>query len=418
MRSRFIELITVTASSIIELSTTLLITKIVAVQLSKDGYGFYSLILSVVALFSLLPFSSLHVGIERYIIEYKNRNKFARFYASIYLIHIVFFVLYLLLLLPLSPFLTGEWNEIWEIVYLFFITKVYKQFVFCILNINRKRISILYARIIDLSIQLILLYFFLIKGLSIQEILYASIVSSLLTIGYLVYIDSHNIYLKKVRVSDFLLVLKDVFSYSYPLIIWGIFAWIQSMIGRWFVDFYLTKSDVANFSMIFSLSLLPSTAISAIIGSYFVPIAYSNEAKSTGFIGRYINKILFAVSLVWLVIILTFLFLGEYIIVLFLDVKYLNIYWYLFWGLLGTGVYTLGQLSVYELCYYKKVKYLLLPNLLPGLLTIVGCMIIVPFWGFDGAVYVNVFTYVISGILTLYCTLYYGRKIKIIYGNC
>ena len=44
MRSRFIELITVTASSIIELSTTLLITKIVAVQLSKDGYGFYSLI--------------------------------------------------------------------------------------------------------------------------------------------------------------------------------------------------------------------------------------------------------------------------------------------------------------------------------------------------------------------------------------
>ena len=72
MRSRFIELITVTASSIIELSTTLLITKIVAVQLSKDGYGFYSLILSVVALFSLLPFSSLHVGIERYIIEYKN----------------------------------------------------------------------------------------------------------------------------------------------------------------------------------------------------------------------------------------------------------------------------------------------------------------------------------------------------------
>lgn len=105
------------------------------------------------------------------------------------------------------------------------------------MNINRKRISILYARIIDLSIQLILLYFFLIKGLSIQEILYASIVSSLLTIGYLVYIDSHNIYLKKVRVSDFLLVLKDVFSYSYPLIIWGIFAWIQSMIGRWFVDF-------------------------------------------------------------------------------------------------------------------------------------------------------------------------------------
>ena len=85
-------------------------------------------------------------------------------------------------------------DEIWEIVYLFFITKVYKQFVFCILNINRKRISILYARIIDLSIQLILLYFFLIKGLSIQEILYASIVSSLLTIGYLVYIDSHNIY--------------------------------------------------------------------------------------------------------------------------------------------------------------------------------------------------------------------------------
>ncbi|MFK1852091.1 hypothetical protein ACIXNJ_19995 [Bacteroides fragilis] len=153
--------------------------------------------------------------------------------------------------------------------------------------------------------------------MSIQEILYASIVSSLLTIGYLVYIDSYNIYLKKVRVSDFLLVLKDVFSYSYPLIIWGIFAWIQSMIGRWFVDFYLTKSDVANFSMIFSLSLLPSTAISAIIGSYFVPIAYSNEAKSTGFIGRYINKILFAVSLVWLVIILTFLFLGEYIIVLF-----------------------------------------------------------------------------------------------------
>lgn len=413
-KNRILELSIVVVSSGVELLTTLLVTKLISVYLSKSEYGFYSLILSLVALFSLLPFSSLHVAIERYIIEYRQKGVLFKYYSSIYLLHLLFFIFYFIVLFPVKKLIGVEWEDSFLVIYLFSISRIYKLFVICVLNINRKRKSILYARIIDIILQLLLLYLFLVGGLSVDEVLYSSIISSAVIIALMVYWDRFNLLSSKFRLINFRPVFKDVFLYSYPLIFWGIFNWTQAMVGRWFVDFYLEKADVANFSMIFSLSLLPSTAIATVVGNFFVPIAYTNENLSKGFIHEYIKKILLIVCAVWTFVMLFVYLCSESLVLLFLDKKYLDISWYLTWGLFGTGVYTLGQISVYELYYYKKIKCLLLPNLLPGLVTMVGCWIFIPLYGFSAAVYNNVFTYALSGALTLFFTFHYGKKIKMV----
>lgn len=416
-KNRIVELALVSGNHFVELFTTLVITKLISVYLTKEEYGFYALILSVFTLVSILPFTSLHTAIERYVIEYKSNQTFEKKFSSLISIHFVFFVSYLLILLFVSPYISNDWHNILFLLVVFIIIRIYKTLIICIWNVERKRKIMLLVRLADMLIQVSIIGYFIYRhSLTVDIVLIASITGN--TISLLVFIFSYS---KLITYQNdifiiFSSVFSDILKYSLPLIIWGVFIWAQNMMGRWYLDIFLAKSDVANFSVMTSLALIPGATIVALIGQFFAPIAYSTENDNPGYISL-MNKMIFIFSILfWLLVIIITCFLKDFLIQIFLDKKYLNVSWSLPVLMIGTAIYSIGQVLIYEIYYYKKPNLLLVSNVLPGIFALVVGFFIIKKYGFAGAVYSNVMSNLISGLITFYTVSRFTRtqKMKLI----
>lgn len=410
-RKRINELFLVSGNHVVDLITTLLVTKLVSVYLSKSEYGFYALILSIFALVSIFPFTSLHTAIERYIIEYKSKNTFEKNFSSLISIHSIFFLFYFFLLIFAKSYLSVSWRNILILFCFFIVTRIYKALIVCIWNVEKKRLIMLVARLVDMILQIgVIVYFIISDSLIVESVLLASVIGNTVSIIFFAFSERKLFFLHNLNIETFRRVFVEILKYSLPLIFWGLFLWAQNMIGRWYVDYFLNKSDVANYSMMTSLALLPSTAIVAIVGQFIVPIAYANENDNPGYIALMNKKIQLVSVFLWaFIIFLTFL-LKDFMIKLLLDAKYTDVSWSLPYLMFGTAIYSIGQISIYEIYYYKNPKFLILSNILPGILSIFAGYFLIQKFGFKGAIVTNVISFVISGVITLVSTAIFTKK--------
>lgn len=401
----------VTSNHLTDLMSTIIITKLLSTYLTKTEYGFYALILSILALVTILPFSSLHTAIERFIAEYKNKNEYKDFFLPLISIHLIFFIIYIFISPGIYLFLDETWKTLFIPLIIFIFTRIYKLLLLCVLNVERKRVAMLVSRIIDMFLQLIIIsYFIYNSSLNIVVILFASIIANSCSLLILLFNIKENIRIKNFTISNIKFVSNYILKYSIPLVIWGGFLWAQNMIVRWYVEYYMTKEDVANFSVMTSLALLPSTALISIIGQYIVPKSYLKENEEKGFIAKTNLKILFYTSIILFSIIIVTYFIKDFIIRLFLDEKYINVSWSLPILMIGTSLYTIGQVLIYEIYYYKKPAVLLASNIIPGLFSILTGIFFIKFWGYSGAIITNVLSFALSGIITYFTVYNFSKK--------
>lgn len=401
-KKRYKEVSLVIANNFLEFFSIIVITKLSSSHLSKEQYGFYALILSVYGLISILPFLSLHSAIERYLIEYKEEGKLKSNYIYILSIHLLFFLIYLLLLPFVNLILPNNWKNISLLLLLFILTKVYRTLFIVTLNSQKKRLALLLIRTIDFITQLIIILYFVYYG-SFDVILFicSSIISSLLTILLSIFYERENIRIKYFNVNKFKEILSIVVNFSLPFLFWGVFIWLQNMICRWYLDVLLTKVDVANYSLMVALALTPSSAFIAVVSNMYVPIAYANEKSNPGYISD-TNKALKKYSILfWIIVILFFILFNDFIVRILLDEKYIDVSWSLPYLVVGAAIYAIGQVSIYEVYYYKKAKMLVLSNILPGLFTVIFGFVFIKYFQFEGAVICTMISYVISGVITL-----------------
>ena len=76
----------------------------------------------------------------------------------------------------------------------------------------------------------------------------------------------------------------------------------------------VNRDNVANYSLMTSLALLPVTAIISIFGGFFVPRFYLKENENKGFIARINKKVQIISSIFWIFIILFSYFFGDLLI--------------------------------------------------------------------------------------------------------
>ena len=141
-----------------------------------------------------------------------------------------------------------------------------------------------------------------------------------------------------------------------------------------------------------------------------MPRIYLKEKEFPGFIAKANKKIQFFSFLIWIIIILFSYFFGGLLIKFFLSDKYLEVAWALPLLLLGNAVHCIGQLSIYEIYYYKKPRLLILSNVIPGILTISLGYFLIKNYGFFGAIISNLISFSISGVLALYSTKIFSKR--------
>ena len=417
-KNKIVELALVSGNHFIELFTTLIITKLISVYLTKVEYGLYALILSVFTFVSIFPFTSLHSAIERYVIEYRDNQSFEKKFVSLISIHSVFFFAYLLILPFVCSHLSNDWRNILALLIFFIIARIYKALIVCIWNVERKRKIMLFARLVDMLIQIGIIILFISRfKLTVNIALVASIFGNTFTI--LVFIFSYRklFTYENLNFKIFGAVFSDILRYSLPLILWGVFLWAQNMVGRWYLEFFLNKTNVANYSIMTSLALIPGTAIIALVGQFVVPIVYTNESDNPGYISI-INKKIFLISVVfWILVIIITYFFKDILIQVFLDKKYVDISWSLPILMIGTAIYSIGQVTIYEIYYYKKPNLLIAANILPGLFSVIFGYFIIKSHGYAGAIFTNVASYIISGLLTIIIVVRFSKTNKLSLNN-
>jgi len=189
------------------------------------------------------------------------------------------------------------------------------------------------------------------------------------------------------------------------------------MANRWLIDFFLTKENVAEYSLVSSIALLPSTAITGILGVFLLPIIYQKSNTDVYYPWQIIKKtVVFQIGF-YLFLIATFTFLGPLIIEILSSKKYIDSSWMLPFLVIGSGCFAIGQVLTYEIFALKETKRLLMSTIIPGIWSFLGGYFLIKYFGVKGAVINFVLTYIIYLILTLVTVLYFHFKILPIKAN-
>jgi O-antigen/teichoic acid export membrane protein len=202
----------------------------------------------------------------------------------------------------------------------------------------------------------------------------------------------------------------NMLIYIYPILIWSIFVWAQNMVFRWYLGIYASVEDVAIFSIMTSLSILPITAITGVLGTYLLPKLF-HDKKNIDVIYRKVIKIVLSIVILFLFILLIIIIFKEEIITILTSLKYVNSAWVFPYLFLSMIIYAIGNVLSYIVYTKKETKDLLISNIIPGAFAIIFGFVFIKKFGLNGAFYTFMATYILSGILNSYMVIAKHKRV-------
>jgi O-antigen/teichoic acid export membrane protein len=95
---------------------------------------------------------------------------------------------------------------------------------------------------------------------------------------------------------------REIFTFSWPFFVWGIFGWIHQSCDRWSLQAYHGADVVGAFSVITQLAVYPLIFGSGFLGTLFIPIAYDRAGDLYSYDSiESANKILFAMTSIYII---------------------------------------------------------------------------------------------------------------------
>lgn len=392
--------ITITAQ-LIQLIGGLVLIKLLSTELTKTDYAVYALLMSLVAFISTMPFTALAQGYIRYVSIYSNKNQLQSFYVFTLITTIVILLFYLLVgFLTNVMFLEGTfWGEYFYLIAVLVFTEIFKITYRTFENAARNRVGFANSIIAEFFIKIsVLLIAFNYWSAGIEAIIAAFIFANLVSIllvtrfKFLTHLQTTRRFNK--------VVLKRILIFSAPLIIWGLFGWSRDMSGRWILDIYTTKEQVAAFALMASIAMIGPGAVQSLIGAYLVPILYEKENHQTGYTRKVLIKLI-PILLVGLVIATGLLvFIKNWVVMIIADEKYLEEAWMLPIMFFAYGLFVISMMSTYEIFAHKQTKLMLWPNVISGLVALVLGLLLTQYFGLHGMVIAFVVAYISYAIIT------------------
>lgn len=395
----------------------LLLIKLLAITLSKETYGHYALILSIVTLVIMLPFNALLQGVSRYISIYQKKLKYNNFFTAIVLFFLVLLSIYFILSIVFYAFIdsSSKWYNIYFLLFSFVASEVLKILYKTINNANRKRKNIVISVFFEFSTKLIILYllYILYGSIAIENLIIVFVLSNIISVIIMNHINKNIFSLSTLKIKEIKFFILRVWLFSSPLVIWAIFGWLRDMSNRWYLDYFLDKEYVALFAMMSSIAMIAPVALHGLIDSFFIPILYQNENKTKGHTRQFLFKLIPIVFTIFILsFMVTYIFKNE-IILIIADEKYLEISWMLPWMFLTFCMYSLSMMATYELFAHKQTKKLIWSSVLPGVISMVCGYFLIKEYGINGALYNYIITYLSYALLTFIVIFKYLKTNKI-----
>ena len=184
---------------------------------------------------------------------------------------------------------------------------------------------------------------------------------------------------------------KEIWTYSTPFLIWGLFGWAQQSSSRWALGLYSSTSDVGFFAVLSQLGYAPLVLLTTLSLTFLTPILFARAGDATDTVRNanvsilMIRMILGGIFIAISATTFTYFF-HEQIFRFLVNEKYwLNSY-YLPYMTLAGGVFSTAQVVATLPMSLNRPKKLLGPSIISSLVGIITSFVGVYYFSIQGAV--------------------------------
>lgn len=391
---------------------SLIFLKMLASMAGKTDMGQYMLASSYLTVMLTVSFSALDQGLLRNITDYRSAGTLGQRYGALlpayvglscFLCSMGVVVLLSLnagtalhpLLIPLSLWITAD---------------ALKNLNATVASGLRSRWLITAASVADFSCRIGLLWalyrWSTVETSSILLVLAASGVAA-----STVMLWGQRRLIRRFTKSDVCRTLADSLRFSWPMIIWGLFGWLQNMSNRWLLNHFTDLSTVAEYGVLVAIASFPVTALLGLVVTYVVPILYERESASAGAAQHLVKRAALMMVPPCAVLVLIAAVWHNGIVTLLSDAGYAQRSPIL--PLFVASACFSAICSVLTCAVYaqRRVISLLAANTVPGLFSLVFGYMAVSRYGFEGAALTLILGHLLAGVLFVLAFVRAGRNL-------
>ncbi|MCF8054659.1 MAG: lipopolysaccharide biosynthesis protein [Deltaproteobacteria bacterium] len=188
---------------------------------------------------------------------------------------------------------------------------------------------------------------------------------------------------------------KQIWRYSWPFVVFGIFSWLHSSSDRWALGYFVGMEEVGLYMALYQIGYYPIHLICSIAGQVLAPVFFgmagdaSDKERMAGVYA--VNaRVVYLVFLCVIVCFLLGFFVHPIIFKLFIASNYWKVSSLFPWMVLAGGLTACGHLAHLSIISGSTSNILIFPRVLTSLL-FVACNCLGAFYaGIEGVVAANV----------------------------
>ncbi|MFA5284860.1 MAG: oligosaccharide flippase family protein [Smithellaceae bacterium] len=176
----------------------------------------------------------------------------------------------------------------------------------------------------------------------------------------------------------------EIWNFSWPIGVFGIFTWMQLASDRWSLQLFSTTQEVGKYVVLYQLGYYPISLIAGMVMQFLLPILYQRAGDATNSL-RKRDATKLSWQLVWatlgmtMVMVLTALLLHKWIFQVLVAQEYRSASYLLPWMILAGGVFASGQALASSLQAQLKTRDMMTAKIITALFG-VALNIVGAFW--------------------------------------
>ena len=244
---------------------------------------------------------------------------------------------------------------------------------------------------------------FLRSGLAAILILWLGMTSSVAMIGYafaaLILFGSQLYFFRRIIVNvhdkNFSKTKRDwqneIWSFSWPIGIFGIFTWMQLASDRWSLQLFSTTQEVGKYVVLYQLGYYPILLITGMVMQLLLPILYQRAGDATNSL-RKRDATKLSWQLVWATLGMTMLMglaafvMHKWIFQVLVAQEFRSASYLLPWMILAGGVFAAGQALASNLQAQLKTRDMMAAKIITALFGVAFNIIGAYWYGMTGIV--------------------------------
>lgn len=388
---------------------------IITRHITKEEFGIYVLIIVISTFLDTISGLALEQSLVKFIASADDLERRSTFIPTL-IIRIILIVIAVILVAlfgnSIMPFFSFTATEFSYVIIILFVLSSFRGLFYNLfqgMNLFKKYASV--QTITSVLRVALLMVIILINELTLKNVLFVEIVAVAFTVLLqLALIPYKDIFHWDVNYKN----IKKIINFSIPLYFSGISYFVQTQLNIFIISAYLNPVSIANYDVAGKIPQASAKGFQSFIIVFFPNLSrlLSMGERDAGL--KLINKSLLTFSIIInLLLVVSFLFNKEIILLLF-SVKYLDASLAFSFMMVAFYLSAMSNIMGYSLVSAGLPSITLKVNIAAGVINLIAAFLMVPPWGFMGAVYSILLTSFSSLLFHYLYLIKYEMKIELI----